>query len=59
MVLKYTSATCILYERGDTLGKLLAYVSMAPYIAVMHTLSLVYSRRCDGWSSERMLRGMA
>lgn len=34
------------YDEGDSVGKALAYVSLAPFAVVLHHLSCLYSRRC-------------
>lgn len=40
-----TSAVCVLYSPGDTLGKALAYFSILPYCLILHQVSKVYCRR--------------
>lgn len=45
MHLKHTSLSCTQYQHGDDLGKLLAYVALAPVFLVCFQFSKVYTRR--------------
>lgn len=45
MTFKATSFTCVMYGSGDKVGKLLAYVSLAPLLVFCHQASKVYTRR--------------
>jgi dolichyldiphosphatase len=44
-LLKHTSLTCVHYQRGDTLGKLLAHVALAPVLLLVYQFAKVYTRR--------------
>lgn len=43
--LRHTSLSCTHYRPGDDLGKLLAYVALAPILTVVYQFSKVYTRR--------------
>jgi len=43
--LKHTSLTCVHYQRGDTMGKLLAHVALAPVLLLVFQFAKVYTRR--------------
>eukprot|EP00878_Enallax_costatus_P014807 GHUV01015497.1.p1 GENE.GHUV01015497.1~~GHUV01015497.1.p1 ORF type:complete len:223 (+),score=43.79 GHUV01015497.1:259-927(+) len=43
--LKHTSLSCTHYKPGDDLGKLLAYVALAPILTIVYQFSKVYTRR--------------
>lgn len=45
IVLKHTSLLCAQYLPGDTIGKLLAYVSLCPVLLLCFQFSKVYTRR--------------
>ncbi|GFR43353.1 hypothetical protein Agub_g4424 [Astrephomene gubernaculifera] len=40
-----TDFSCVYYEDGDPLGKLLAYSALLPYVLIVHHASRFYSRR--------------
>ncbi|KAG2502037.1 hypothetical protein HYH03_000531 [Edaphochlamys debaryana] len=40
-----TSFTCLHYEEGDVVGKVLAYSALLPYLLIIHHASKFYSRR--------------
>lgn len=44
-ILKHTSLTCVHYQPGDHLGKLLAHIALAPVMVLVFQLSKVYTRR--------------
>lgn len=44
-LLKHTSLTCVHYQRGDTLGKLLAHIALAPVLLLVYQFAKVYTRR--------------
>lgn len=44
-LLKHTSLTCVHYQRGDTVGKLLAHVALAPVLVLLYQFAKVYTRR--------------
>lgn len=44
-LLKHTSLTCVHYQRGDTLGKLLAHLALAPVLLLVFQFAKVYTRR--------------
>jgi dolichyldiphosphatase len=44
-VLKHTSLSCAQYHPGDSIGKLLAYVSLCPVLLLCFQFSKVYMRR--------------
>lgn len=44
-LLKHTSLTCVHYQRGDTLGKLLAHIALAPVLLLVFQFAKVYTRR--------------
>ena len=41
----YTDFSCVLYNEGDAVGKVLAYASLLPLVLVVHHASTLYSRR--------------
>jgi hypothetical protein len=41
----YTKPTCVVYEDGDVIGKLLAFSSLLPLVYVVHAICHVHSRR--------------
>jgi dolichyldiphosphatase len=45
VVLKHTSLSCAQYHPGDSIGKLLAYVSLCPVLLLCFQFSKVYTRR--------------
>lgn len=45
MSLKHTKLTCVHYQPGDTLGKLLAHVALAPVLLLVYQFAKVYTRR--------------
>lgn len=44
-MMAFTEFTCVRYEEGDKLGKLLAYAALLPYVLILHHASRFYSRR--------------
>jgi dolichyldiphosphatase len=44
-LLKHTKLTCVFYQRGDTLGKLLAHIALAPVLLLVFQFAKVYTRR--------------
>eukprot|EP00882_Tetradesmus_deserticola_P006287 GHRQ01006615.1.p1 GENE.GHRQ01006615.1~~GHRQ01006615.1.p1 ORF type:complete len:221 (+),score=73.22 GHRQ01006615.1:392-1054(+) len=45
VLLKHTSLSCAQYHPGDSIGKLLAYVSLCPVLLLCYQSSKVYTRR--------------
>lgn len=45
LVLKHTSLTCVHYQRGDTAGKALAHIALAPVLLLVFQFAKVYTRR--------------
>jgi hypothetical protein len=43
--LAFTKLTCVHYERGDALGKLLAHASLLPVLLIVAQASRAYARR--------------
>jgi hypothetical protein len=44
-MLRFTSATCVYFYQDDNIGKFLAYVSLAPYMAVFFAAAVAYTKR--------------
>lgn len=43
--LQHTSLSCTHYQHGDNLGKMLAYVALAPILVIVFQFSKLYTRR--------------
>ncbi|EFJ52873.1 hypothetical protein VOLCADRAFT_86283 [Volvox carteri f. nagariensis] len=41
----FTDFSCVFYEKGDALGKVLAYAALLPYVLILHHASQFYGRR--------------
>ncbi|GIL93021.1 hypothetical protein Vretimale_15453 [Volvox reticuliferus] len=41
----FTDFSCVYYNEGDNLGKILAYAALLPYVLILHHASQFYGRR--------------
>ncbi|GLI70326.1 hypothetical protein VaNZ11_015281 [Volvox africanus] len=41
----FTDFSCVYYNEGDTMGKILAYAALVPYVLILHHASQFYGRR--------------
>ncbi|GLC40952.1 hypothetical protein PLESTB_000963100 [Pleodorina starrii] len=41
----FTDFSCVYYDEGDKIGKVLAYAALIPYVLILHHASRFYSRR--------------